>query len=121
MKSGETPQRIEIAVVVKPFSIGAKRDRLLQARYRFSKFTGHAEYARRVVQNIRVPRLQFEGSPRPLQPTFRLAEIYERNCAQKQWPDVTGVKLKMTLGSVETLLECFCLQLFSLLPPIYAS
>ncbi len=121
MKSGETPQRIEIAVMVEPFSIGTKRERLLQARYRFSKFTGHAEYARCVVQNIRVPRLQFECSPRPLQPTLRLPEIYKRNRAQKKWPDVTGVKLKMTLGSIETLLECFCLQLFSLLPPIYAS
>src|SRR5688500_5468151 len=118
LKSGQTSQRIEVAVVVDPFSVGAKRKRLLQAVYCFFKFTGYTECARRVVQNIRVLRLEFECSPRPLQPTFGLPEIYERNCSQKKWPDVTGVKLKMIFGSVETPLECFLLQLFSLLTPI---
>ena len=81
LKSGKTTQRIEIAVVVEPFSISAKRERLLQAGDCFSKFTGYGECAGSVVENVRVLRIEFEGSPRPLQPTLCLSELYERNCS----------------------------------------
>ena len=98
LKSREIAQRIEIAVVVEPFSIGAKRKRLLEAGDCLSKFTGYGECARGVIENVWILRIEFEGSPRPLEPTLDLSQFYERSGSQKKWSDVTGIKLKLTFG-----------------------